>query len=304
MSLIIKPMLAETCEVMSDLTFPVLASPKLDGIRCLVVHGKILSRTFKSIPNQHIQKVMTAANLPDGLDGELVSLNEDGSMREFNEIQGDVMREENEPRFQYQVFDYVSTSLEEPYCDRMVKLESLKLPDFCVKVLPKLITNSTELEAYEEECLEDGHEGIMTRTVRSPYKCGRSSLKQAYLLKVKRFKDSEAIVIGFEELMSNQNEAEKDNFGRTKRSKAQDGLVPAGRLGKFLVKEVGSTPWQGKEFAIGTGEGLTQELRQHIWDNKEKYIGKTVTYKYQPHGMLNLPRLPVWKGFRDVRDIG
>lgn len=304
MSLIKKPMLAETCEVMADLKFPVLASPKLDGIRCLVVNGKILSRTFKDIPNAYIQKIMTGANLPTGLDGELVSLNKDGSLKDFNEIQGDVMREDGEPFFQYHVFDYVTTSLDEPYCDRMEKLKKLSLPFFCEKILPKKCSNVEQLEEYEVKCLEDGHEGIMVRGENSPYKCGRSSLKQGYLLKVKRFKDSEAIVIGFEELMSNQNEAERDNFGRTKRSKSLEGMVPANTLGKFLVREVGSTPWNGQEFAIGTGEGLTQELRQLIWDNKDKYIGKTVTYKYQPHGVLNLPRLPIWKGFRDVRDIG
>jgi hypothetical protein len=115
--------------------------------------------------------------------------------------------------------------------------------------------------------------------------------------------DSEAVVIGFEEQMSNQNEAEKDAFGRTKRSKALEGMVPANTLGKFLVKEVGNTPWQGQEFAVGTGKGLTLKLRQEIWDNRVKYIGKTITYKYQPHGVLNLPRLPVWKGFRDLRDL-
>ena len=37
---IIKPMLAETCEELDSLTFPVLATPKLDGIRCLMVKGE------------------------------------------------------------------------------------------------------------------------------------------------------------------------------------------------------------------------------------------------------------------------
>lgn len=299
MSLIKKPMLAEALESISDLVLPVLASPKEDGIRCLVISGRIVSRTFKDIPNKHIQKVMLAANLPDGLDGELIVPG-----LKFNEISSAVMSEDGEPDFRFQVFDYVTTSLVEPYCDRMVKLESLALPGFCVKLLPKFIATVEELDAYEEECLANGYEGIMVRSVKGPYKCGRATVKQGYLLKVKRFKDSEAIVIGFEELLSNQNEAEKDAFGRTKRSKAQDGMVPAGTLGKFLVKEIGDTPWQGKEFAIGSGEGLTQQLRQHIWDNREKYIGKTVTYKYQPHGSLYLPRLPIWKGFRDHRDIG
>lgn len=246
---------------------------------------------------------MLAANLPNGVDGELITRDAEGNTKPFNELQGDIMRESGTPDFRYHVFDYVTTSLNEPYKDRMVKLEALKLPDFCHKLLPKLVSNAEELAKYEEEVLALGYEGAMVRSLNGPYKCGRATLNQAYLLKLKRFMDSEAIVVGFEELMSNQNEAEKDAFGRTKRSKALDGLVPAGTLGKFLVKEIGNTPWNGLEFSIGSAKGMTKELRQEIWDNKEKYIGKIVTYKYQPHGVLNLPRLPIWKGFRDLRDM-
>lgn len=305
-TLITKPMLApnEVITAASQLTFPVLCTPKEDGIRCLVIDGKILSRSFKDIPNQHIQKVMLAAGLPDGIDGELVTLNPDGSTRTFNELQGDIMRESGTPDFRYRVFDYVKTSLETPYEERMEDLKKLKLPSaFCEKLLPKKVSNSDELEEYEQEVLAKGYEGAMVRSLKGPYKCGRASLKQAYLLKLKRFLDSEAEIIGFEEQMRNENEAEKDAFGRTKRSSAKEGLVPAGTLGKFLVRETGSTPWNGREFGIGSGEGLTQELRQQIWDNRDKYLGKTITYKYQPHGVKDLPRLPIWKGFRDARDL-
>ena len=302
MSLIKKPMLADSLEDMSELKLPVLASPKLDGIRCLRLDGKTLSRKFLEIPNKYIQKVMSSLDVEE-LDGELITLNEDGSIKSFNEIQGDVMREEGEPSFQFHVFDYISTSLLESYAERMAKLEALSLPVYCVKLLPKLITTSDEFNKYEEECLAAGHEGVMIRNLTGPYKCGRSTVKQGYLLKVKRFKDSEAIVIGFEEQLRNENVAEEDELGHTKRSKAQAGLIPAGTLGKFLVQEVGITPWQGQKFAIGSGENLTKELRQQIWDNRDKYIGKTVTYKYQSHGVLNLPRLPIWKGFRDTKDM-
>lgn len=303
MTLITKPMLADSLENMADLKLPVLASPKLDGIRCLRLNGKTLSRKFLEIPNKHIQKVMSSLAVEE-LDGELVTLNEDGTIKAFNQIQGDVMREEGEPSFQYHVFDYVSSSIAETYSARMANLGALLLPAFCVKVLPKLLTTSESFNEFEEECLAAGHEGMMIRSVDGPYKCGRATVKQGYLLKVKRFKDSEAIVIGFEEQQRNENVAEEDELGHTKRSKAMAGMVSAGTLGKFLVQEAGDTPWQGQKFAIGTGENLTKELRQHIWDNRDKYIGKTVTYKYQPHGMLNLPRLPIWKGFRSLLDMG
>lgn len=306
--MITKPMLSGTLEDVSKLKFPVMASPKLDGIRCLMIDGKCVSRTFKPIPNNYIRTWMEN-HIGDGMDGELVSRNSDGTMRTFNEIQGDVMREEGEPNFQFEAFDCVTTSLTTGFKDRYEELSKK------VKILNEIgndrislvdhvrINSIEELDAYEAKCLAEGHEGIMVRSLNGPYKCGRSTEKEGSLLKVKRFMDSEAEIIGFEEQLENTNEAEKDAFGRTKRSKAQDGMVGKATLGKFLVREVGFTHWNGAEFAIGTGEGLTQALRQQIWDEREKFLGKIVSYKYQSHGVKDLPRLPIWKGFRDKRDM-
>ena len=51
MGIIKKPMLAGTLENLSDITYPVAISEKIDGIRALMVEGKLVSRTLKSIPN-------------------------------------------------------------------------------------------------------------------------------------------------------------------------------------------------------------------------------------------------------------
>ncbi len=294
--LISKPMLADPLEDPADLVYPVLASPKLDGIRALTIKGHLLSRSFTSIPNKHIQA--TLKGLPDGLDGELVV---EGFT--FNQIQSAVMREEGKPDFRFYVFDYVKTSIFTPYIDRMIDLERLTLPKECHKILPVKIDNEAMLNFYENECLKMKFEGIMTRKPTGPYKCGRSSVLEGYLVKVKQFKDSEARVIGFEERLRNDNKATKDHLGHTKRSSHKANLVGTGTLGKFLVIEIGNTPWKGKSFAIGTGKGLDLNLRQKIWDNKKDYLDKIITYKYQAHGTKDLPRLPIWYGFRDSRDL-
>ena len=290
-----KPMLSGTLENLSDARFPLLATPKLDGIRCLRIEGKTLSRKFKPIPNKYVQSVMNV--LPDGLDGELMIKG-----ASFNEIQSGIMSEDGEPDFEFWVFDYV-TDLSTPYYKRMEQLGSLALPTFCKKVLPIAVNNIDDLVKIETSWLNQGFEGVMLRSMTSPYKNGRSTLKEHFLLKLKQFKDSEAKIIGFVEQMHNNNEAEIDELGHTKRSKKQDNMIPANTLGKFIVVEIGDTPWSGKEFFIGTGEGLTAELRETIWNDKEKYLNKVVTYKYQPHGTKDLPRLPIWKGFRSDDDI-
>ncbi len=49
--------------------FPYLATPKIDGIRFLMVDGKAVSRSFKPIRNKYIQERLQC--LPDGIDGDL-----------------------------------------------------------------------------------------------------------------------------------------------------------------------------------------------------------------------------------------
>lgn len=302
-----KPMLAASMEnskgepmEFKDLAYPLGASIKLDGIRCLRVGGQTLSRSFKQIPNKYIQKCMNELSI-DGLDGELVTYNEDGTCRTFNQVQGDVMREDGEPNFKFEIFDYVKDDLTKPYVERIKDLKNwyTGLPEFCVLIVPTIINNEAELLAFEEKAIADGHEGIMTRNLKGGYKCGRATFKSQDLIKIKRFVDSEAIILGFEEKLRNENEAEVDELGHTKRSSAKAGLVPAGTLGTLLVRDIKD----GREFGIGTYKGLKKEDLQEIWDNQSKYIGKIVKYQYQFVGTKDLPRIPSFQGFRDERDM-
>jgi DNA ligase 1 len=304
--MIIKPMLAASMEdskgikmTFADLKYPLLASIKLDGIRCLTVNNKALSRSFKPIPNKHIQKLMSS--LPNGLDGELVTYFENGTVKPFNSVQSEIMSEDGEPNFKFEIFDFVSSSLKEPYYLRIENLKKVlkTLPNFCVGVFPTEIKTAQELESYEENAINQGHEGVMTRSPNGEYKCGRATFKSQDLIKIKRFIDSEAIIIGFEEKLTNNNEAEKDEFGHTKRSSAKAGLSLAGTLGTLIVKDLKSN----KEFGIGTYKGLKKEDLQHIWDNKHLFLGKIIKYQYQLVGTKDNPRIPSFQGFRDERDM-
>lgn len=296
--MITKPMLSgkfkdeELEDLGSVLTFPLLATPKYDGIRALMVKGKLLSRTFKNIPNKHIYKTVTEA-LPDGLDGELVS----GT---FNDTTGNVMRHDGEPDFEFHIFDYVKTDLKRPYADRLNDLQALKLPKWCVLVLPVVLNNMKDLEAYEKKCLGQGFEGIMLRRPDSPYKCGRGTAKALDLVKVKRFKDAEASIEDFEEEMQNNNEAEKDAFGRTKRSTSQENKVGKDTLGALAVRGLNGE-FKGVDFKVGTG--FDQALRKKIWEGRKGLKGAIIVYKYQKEGGEDRPRFPVFKGFRDERDM-
>lgn len=280
-----KPMLAGSVDL-EKVVYPVLCTPKYDGVRCLVRDGQVVSRQLKPIPNDHVRSLLSG--LPDGLDGELIL-----PKASFNTIQSRVMSVEGKPRIKYHVFDVVRKV---PYDQRMIELEEMDLPKVCVKVLPVRIRNQEALLKYEQECVDKGYEGIMVRSLRGPYKFGRSTTKEGYLLKMKRFVDAEAKIVGFEELMHNENVATVDNLGHTKRSSHHAGKVPAGTLGCFVVEND-----EGKQFKVSTG--MTAGERQDYWGRRDEMIGKWVKYKYQEAGGKTLPRFPVFLGIRPEEDM-
>jgi DNA ligase-1 len=207
------------------------------------------------------------------------------------------MSHDGAPDFTFYVFDnYLAAGgYRERYAEILKQYGSL--PSF-INLLPQtVIINETELQVFEAECLEQGYEGLILRSFDAPYKFGRSTVKEGYLLKVKSFDDSEAEIIGFEEEMFNGNEAETNELGRTKRSTAKAGLSGKGTLGAFLVRD----HITGVEFAIGTG--LTAEQRATAWGERDRLVGKLVKYKFFSVGVIEKPRHPVFLGMRDSIDL-
>lgn len=287
-----KPLLAATLDDVSALVFPVIASPKLDGIRCLIVKGSALSRTLKPIRNPTVQEYFKGwACCP--LDGELICGEHDEQV--FNRTSSCVMSGDGDDSWTYWVFDILT---EEGYAERLRTLRTLKDGlGAKVKLVPtKLCMNAEQLLEFEAECLARGFEGVMVRDPNGKYKHGRSTVKEGILLKLKRFTDAEAEVIGFEERMHNGNEHVGE--GITKRSTKKDGLTPAGDLGALVCKTLGP---DGVVFNIGTG--FTAAQRQEIWANRESYLAKLVTFKHFEQGAKDAPRFPVFKGWRSEEDL-
>lgn len=299
MSTISKTMLAGTIKDVTKLIFPLGATYKLDGIRCLRPEPKdVVSRSFKPISNVYIRNILTN-DLEVGMDGEIIA----GST--FQDVTHAVMSYEGEPDFKYYVFDYVKDDITKGYMDRMVDLkawhdaEGHKYP-YIIPLFPKILNNLEELQEFEAEALSQGFEGVILRSLNSPYKNGRSSFKEQYLLKLKRYLDSEAIITGFEELLVNNNVAMINELGHTERSSCKDNLAPGHKLGSMYVQDLKSNCC----FSIGTG--FDDALRCEIWNNKAKYIGKIAKYKYFPIGVkesTGVPRHPVYIGIRDERDM-
>ena len=296
MTAITKTMLAGTIDDITKLKYPLGATYKLDGIRCLKPHEpSVVSRTFKPIANKHISALLSGI-VPVGIDGEIMA----GA--NFQEVTHAVMSQTGVPDFIYNIFDYVKDDCSKPYSARMDDLKTWydnvghNYP-FIKILIPTIIHNESELLDFEEEALDAGYEGVILRSLDSPYKNGRSTMKEGYLLKLKRFLDSEAVILGFEELMNNNNVATKDAFGRSERSSHKANLSNAGTMGALIVEDVVTH----QQFKIGTG--FDANLRAKIWQNQAEYLGTLAKYKYFPVGVKDAPRHPVFLGIRSEEDM-
>jgi DNA ligase-1 len=288
-----KPLLAVNADL-DKLRFPLYLSPKIDGIRAVTLNRKLLSRKLKPIPNNFVRETLEAhAGLLEGSDGELVVGSPFGQ-GVFARTSSGIMSEEGTPDFKYLVFDHISDA---PYHARLPNVMNYAKIGSVIPVLQTIVKTQEQLLQWEAKYVEEGYEGVMIRDPEGRYKFGRSTVNEGILLKVKRFEDDEALVIDFQEKFHNDNPAEKDELGNTKRSSHQENLRPAGTLGALIV----SSPKFTQTFNIGTG--FDDALRKEIWDNRPKYRGIPAKFKHQPVGQKDLPRFPVFLGFRDPRDL-
>lgn len=317
---------------------PLYATPKIDGIRFYVQDGVVWSRSNKPIRNVHIQRFIPLL-LPSGCDGEFLvgeSSAEDHFQQTSSVVMSDDKPINGLHTF---VFDRLDPSiLHVPkYSSRIAALLQWRkdhaqiflagrfvchtsmdvstwqeydinstngailynLHQNITVLRPVALRKPADIDTYLTRCLSQGYEGIMLRRPDGGYKFGRATSKQAWLLKHKPLEDSEAIVIGFEELMRNENEAFKNEVGHTKRSTSIAGKIPGGTLGSFQV-HLQSDP--SVAFSIGGGIGLDTELRQQVWNNRPDYVGRIIKFSYLKCGTKTLPRQPKFLGFRDQDD--
>ena len=315
-----KPMLAPPNNPMKylkyfeELRFPLMCSPKLDGIRCLTVEEQRVdfdsdlneipgpfvrvckSREFIDLPSREVQREFSDYT---GLDGELMQ-GDPTDHDVYNRTQSYVMSFDKIGDINYYVFDITDDDLADcPFemrYDLMVdRVESFKNPKIHA-IEHTLCNNLEQLLEYESEQLAEGYEGIMMRSPDGCYKHGRATWREATFYKLKRFADFEAKVVGFEEELKNTNILEVDALGYAKRSTAKAGMFPAGTLGKFIVE------WEGELLKVGRGSFTRVEM-QFIWDNKTAFAGKWLKCRHFPHGMKDKPRLPRAVGFRDPMDF-
>lgn len=229
------------------------ASPKLDGLRCVYRNGQLWTRNLKPVIGfDHISKELETLIENTGIDivdGELYS-----HELEFSEIQGFVMRskninEDDKKKIFYNVFAVVGDSIKNTH-EMVESIQDLQPGVYVKLVEQELIQNNFEdIKTKALKYVSEGYEGIMLRSVNTPYDYKRSNA----LLKYKFFLEDDFVITGFFE-----------GQGKLENS-----------LGGFEIESV-----NGK-IKSRVGSGFSEEQRKEFYLNIHKYVGQFVEVKYQ-----------------------
>jgi DNA ligase-1 len=300
------PSTGASLDELKAMNYPVACSPKLDGIRGVITDKGVMSNSLKPLGNAFMQEKLKDPALL-GLDGELVvglpyndlTLPDDDV---FNRTSGNIRRSSGEPDFKFYVFDDF-TSTDQTYQDRWIQnIPSLVFTNPYVEVLEQFIADDVdEALSYEQQCLDQGYEGMMVRDLNGVYKEGRCTVKEQIIIKRKPLAQSEGTIVGVVEQMKNNNEKAVNELGNSFRTSHKDNKEGKGTLGAVTLLD---PLWGGKTFNCGTIIGGTAEWRQKMWDNPELLIGNIMTYVYQEVGSIDKPRQPRGKAeFRMLEDM-
>jgi len=311
-----KPMLATDWDEMKQ-RFPVLAQPKIDGVRGLNMTGRLTGRSLKPFKNKYVTAQFSHSALL-GLDGEFAAQAATHSdlCRLTTSALGTIA---GEPYVLWHLFDYVtietrSLSYRHRHGLLQERVEYLKriLPEVAthLRVVPFTeCTTLAEVEELDAGWLDDGYEGSILRAPAAPHKQGRSTVTEGWLLRVKRFVDFEFTVTELIEGDENQNAAQINELGQTFRTSHQENKVKNGMVGAMrgtLLDDVcdgGKVLFQrGAEVHVGAGR-MTHEQRKGFWEKPETLKALVCKGKLFPKGTKDKPRFPTWQSFRIAEDM-
>lgn len=266
--------------------------PKLDGVRCVLTKNnndiKMFSKNGLEFFNlDHIKNdvIKLSKYIPNNivLDGELYTEN-----FPFNKINGYVRRKKDSDNLkeediqkilsiQFHIFDCFDLEYNEwtfderyQYLQQLFKKYRKKIKNNNATlqlVFTQKINNEDDVFSVNGTFISQGFEGIMIRNGNGFYK--NSKTRSNDLQKYKLFKDEEFKIVDVSEGMG------KDEGTAIFTCEAKGGL--------FNVRPKG-----------------TLEERQEYFENKNYYIGKMLTVRFQEYSEEDIPRFPVGLRVREI----
>lgn len=294
--------LATSCEDRPEMVGEQRLEPKLDGVRVLMLcaisddgsamavsysrNGKVFDN-FGHIESQICNKMSEMFHRTGinsfFLDGEVVG-------KSFNELMRVARRKDDAVNdSEFHVFDFIPTvdfnrghwnaQLEKrlQYLDRIKscieKMPNVNYPDHLIVNLDTS-EGRNQLERYAQDCVKDGFEGIMIKSMQAPYECRRST----FWLKWKPVITVDLQIVEVE-------------IGTGKN---------ADRMGAFVCEGVDN----GKQIRVNVGSGVSDSEREEYWAARDQLIGRTVeilcdTVSQNQDGTYSL-RFPRFMRFRDT----
>lgn len=282
---------SKTLEKLGVLGKKICVQPKLDGNRCLAKltpNGvELYTRKgdrFLKIP--HIEEQLRECYLraeKDSrveliLDGELFS-----KEMTFNAMNG-LLRKESKSPSDFQLLESVEYHIYDIICEARYSVRYELIKEYYnrnLQLIPSFPIEATDENIREKmnEFLAAGYEGLMIRTLDTPYENKRSWS----LCKYKDFQDAEYRVIDIIE-----------------------DVRATGIIGAFVLElETPSIDREGraiKTFNAGIKD-LSHDEARKILANKQSYIGKFATVEFFELSEYGIPRFGKLKGFRPDDDI-
>jgi DNA ligase-1 len=298
-----KPMKGEDF-VESELKFPYLASTKLDGYRAFVEGGVLRTSSGAPVTNHFTQSLFGQPEY-EGLDGELIvgAWNDPNA---YKNTSGPVRKASGEPNVRWYVFDdrtspghhfeaRIATAT-----SRVIQAHMRRGPSSRIDAIPHtMVRDRKALEVFEKYAIEAGFEGVMLRDPQGRYKFGRATLKENLLLKVKRFVNEEATIIGKTEQMRNVSESVENDVGAKIKSESKENLEPTGMIGSLIVR---SAKW-GCDFELQTSSMTHAERKEAFEQFDTLYKGQIARFRYFPHGVVDRPRHAMFEAIRGKEDM-
>jgi DNA ligase 1 len=301
MALLWKFLLAAALPVDCDLTqlpYPLWASPKIDGVRGGVQNGLVVGRKGLAPRNLAVQELVTHADM-EGLDFE-ITVGPPWAPDVFARTNGCCnsakleAQEEFSKHGQFHIIDRADAHSTFAQRHKALAKAIKRWPKRVWLITQTLISDAVSLRAYKATQLDLGYEGVMLKSgttggyPQKPGKDNRSTLKEFYLVKLKDMERSAARVLAVHPLEHNLNSA-KTATG--KRSAAKAGMVvDTERFGSVTLKDTKT----GAEFSVSLQS--TEARTWDGWSRKELWVGKTVSYTHQLVGAKDVvPRFPQCK---------
>lgn len=273
--------------------------PKLDGVRIITIlnkeNGTVTQYSRDGRQNDRfdtitasLTKLLPILKQSMVLDGEMISRSFQELMRQLNRKEDVDTSDARLALFDIlPLSDFLAGECKLSQTDRHELLAGMVgiFQEHCgdkVYVIPKLLIDlDTEegqktFKEFNRETVEAGFEGIMVKDPTATYKTKRTDA----WLKIKPFITVDLEVVGFEP--GKPDSKFKDTLG---------GLVCRGED-------------QGKLIEVTVGGGYSEELRDEIWRDQSKVIGRIVEVKgdaltkAQDGDVWSL-RFPVFMGFRN-----